>query len=88
MVGRAEELVFDGASLRSTGEGSGVSAPVFEETLEFVTVVDGEPQRAESQSKRHSNPRSTGALLGVRDYVGKNGFRELWSASQAGSTRR
>jgi len=76
MVGGQDELVFDGASFALDRRGEVVcQLPVFEETLEFVTVVDGEPQRGGSQSKRHSNPRFNKALcLGYATTSGKNGF--------------
>jgi len=46
LVGGQDELVFDGASFALDRRGEvACQLPVFEETLEFVTVADGEPQR-------------------------------------------
>jgi len=76
MVGGQDELVFDGASFALDRQG-GVTCrlPSFEETLGFVTVVDGEPQRGETAKEEPLEPEVYKALrLGVRDYVGKNGF--------------
>src|SRR5437879_7297658 len=76
MVGGQDELVSDGASFALDRQG-GVTCrlPSFEETLGFVTVVDGEPQRGETAKEEPLEPEVYKALrLGVRDYVGKNGF--------------
>src|SRR3989475_479435 len=76
MVGGQDELVFDGASFALDRQG-GVTCrlPSFEETLGFVTVVDGEPQRGETAKEEPLEPEVYKALrLGVRDYGGKNGF--------------
>src|SRR5262245_45613804 len=46
LVGGQDELVFDGASFALDRQGHKVcQLPLFEETLGFVTLVDGEPQR-------------------------------------------
>src|SRR5437879_9592455 len=76
MVGGQDELVFDGASFALDRRGEVVcQLPVFEETLEFVTVVDGEPQRGGIAEQASLESEVYKALcLGVRDYVGKNGF--------------
>src|SRR5438445_721313 len=76
MVGGQDELVFDGASFALDRRGEVVcQLPVFEETLEFVTVVDGEPQRGGIAEQASLEAEVYKALcLGVRDYVGKNGF--------------
>jgi NAD+ synthetase len=76
MVGGQDELVFDGASFALDRRGEVVyQLPSFEETLGFVTVVDGEPQRGEAAKGESLESEVYKALcLGVRDYVGKNGF--------------
>ena len=76
MVGGQDELVFDGASFALDRRGEVVcQLPVFEETLEFVTVADGEPQRGGIAEQASLESEVYKALcLGVRDYVGKNGF--------------
>jgi NAD+ synthase (glutamine-hydrolysing) len=76
MVGGQDELVFDGASFVLDARG-GVThlAPQFEEDLLLVDCIDGVPQagaRADAGGIEH---QAYGALkLGVRDYLGKNGF--------------
>src|SRR5712671_109543 len=76
MVGGQDELVFDGASFALDRRGEVTCRlPSFEETLEFVTVADGEPQRGETAKEESLEPEVYKALrLGVCDYVGKNGF--------------
>jgi len=76
MVGGQDELVFDGASFALDRRGEVVcQLPVFEETLEFVTVADGDLQRGEIAEQASLESEVYKALcLGVRDYVGKNGF--------------
>ncbi len=76
MVGGQDELVFDGASFALDRRGEvACQLPSFEETLSFVTVADGEPQRGEVAKEESLESEVYKALcLGVRDYVGKNGF--------------
>ncbi|MGB5081986.1 MAG: NAD+ synthase [Burkholderiales bacterium] len=76
LVGGQDELVFDGASfaLDRTGQVA-LQLPGFEETLGFVTFADGQPQRSEIANEESLESEVYRALcLGVRDYVGKNGF--------------
>ncbi|HMH19583.1 MAG TPA: NAD+ synthase [Burkholderiales bacterium] len=76
MVGGQDELVFDGASFVLDRRG-GVACqlPLFEEVLELVTVTDGEPERGRIAEQESLESEVYKALcLGVRDYVGKNGF--------------
>src|SRR2546423_10362531 len=75
-VGGQGVVVFDGAlfALGRQGEVE-CQLPVFEEMLEFVTVADGEPQRGGIAEQVLLESEVYKALcLGVRDYVGKNGF--------------
>ena len=76
MVGGQDELVFDGASFAIDRRGEvACQLPSFEETLGFVTVADGEPQRGTVAKEEPLESEVYKALcLGVRDYVGKNGF--------------
>jgi len=76
LVGGQDELVFDGASfvLDAAGEVA-ATAPRFEEALMFVDFVDGVPQSGPVAAERSTEALAYDALvLGVRDYVGKNGF--------------
>jgi NAD+ synthetase len=76
MVGGQDELVFDGASFALNRRGEvACQLPLFEEALGFVTVTDGEPQRGEIAREESVESEVYKALcLGVRDYIGKNGF--------------
>jgi NAD+ synthetase len=76
MVGGQDELVFDGASFALDRRGEvACQLPSFEETLGFVTVADSEPQRGEAAREESLESEVYKALcVGVRDYVGKNGF--------------
>jgi len=76
MVGGQDELVFDGASFVLDRKGNLThQLPWFEETLGFVTLTDGEPQPGECAAALSTEEEVYRALtLGVRDYVGKNGF--------------
>src|SRR5215831_9885361 len=76
LVGGQDELVFDGGSFALDRQGERVfELPLFEEALGMVTVVDGEPQRGAIASQESVEAEVYKALvLGVRDYVGKNGF--------------
>jgi len=76
LVGGQDELVFDGGSfaLSSTGEVR-CSLPRFEEALAVVDIVDGEPRATEVSPEPVLEAEVYRALvLGVRDYIGKNGF--------------
>lgn len=76
MVGGQDELVFDGASFVLDADGKLVaSAPYFEESLLLVDFIDGVPQPAGVIPGPHEEALVYSALvLGVRDYLGKNGF--------------
>src|SRR5256886_3093095 len=76
-VGAQDELVFDGHSLVIESDGSVLArAPGFEETL---LVVDLErPEAAPIAALDDDLEQMRCALvLGLRDYVGKNGFAEI-----------
>ena len=76
LVGGQDELVFDGGSfvLDSRGEVR-CQLPMFEEALEIVEIADGEPVPGRLIPEPLTESEVYSALvLGVRDYLGKNGF--------------
>ncbi len=76
LVGGQDELVFDGASfvLDAQGELTEQMA-AFEEGVALVQLKDGVPQRGQVHSALSLEAEVYQALcLGVRDYIGKNGF--------------
>jgi NAD+ synthase (glutamine-hydrolysing) len=76
LVGGQDELVFDGASfvLDSRGEVTH-QLPAFEESLGIVSLRDGDPEPGGRAAEESLEAEVYKALcLGVRDYVGKNGF--------------
>ncbi len=76
MTGGQDELVFDGASFVLDGRGQVTHmAPQFEEQVLLVDFVDGVPQSGTVADLGSIEHQAYGALkLGVRDYLGKNGF--------------
>jgi NAD+ synthase (glutamine-hydrolysing) len=76
LVGGQDELVFDGGSFVLGRNGSVThQLPSFEEALGLVTLTDGEPRAGEIAAPLATEAEVYRALqLGVRDYVGKNGF--------------
>ena len=76
LVGGQDELVFDGASFVVAADGRvAAMAPYFEEALLLVEFVDGVPRPGTLESEPTVEALAYRALvLGVRDYVGKNGF--------------
>ena len=76
LVGGQDEAVFDGASFAVNADGAlAARAPMFEETLLLIEI----DAQAQVQGRIEAEPvleaQAWGALvLGVRDYVGKNGF--------------
>jgi NAD+ synthase (glutamine-hydrolysing) len=76
MVGGQDELVFDGASFALDRRGEVCcKLPLFEEALGILVVTDGEPQPGEVAKEQELEAEVYQALcLGVRDYIGKNGF--------------
>ena len=71
-----DELVFDGASFVLDARGQITHlAPQFEEVMMPIDFVDGVPQPGERADLGSIEKQAYGALkLGVRDYLGKNGF--------------
>ena len=76
LVGGQDELVFDGASFALGADGNVVAAaPFFEEAVCFVHFIDGVPQPGDHVAQPSQEALAYSALvLGVRDYIGKNGF--------------
>lgn len=76
MAGGQDELVFDGSSFVMDASGQLThELPGFEEALGFVTLENGVPQPGEITSPLSLEASIYKALcVGVRDYVGKNGF--------------
>jgi NAD+ synthase (glutamine-hydrolysing) len=85
-VGGQDELVFDGGSLVMAPDGSVAARGVrFQEDL-WVVDVEG---RSMSAPERHPWPGDVeevyeALVLGVRDYVGKNGFHDVVIALSGG----
>jgi NAD+ synthetase len=76
LVGGQDELVFDGASFAMDSAGRLThQLPVFAEALEFVDYADGQILPGTVAATPASEAALWGALtLGVKDYLGKNGF--------------
>lgn len=75
-VGGQDELVFDGASFAMNQAGKLVhSLPQFEEQLSVIDIQHGQPTQHEVATEDSIEAQVYQALvLGVRDYLGKNGF--------------
>ena len=76
LVGGQDELVFDGASFALNRDGQTVyNATQFKEELGIIEIHNGEPQKC-SLSRPYSEVRQVyeALVLGVKDYLGKNGF--------------
>ena len=76
MVGGQDELVFDGASFAFNADGSlAWQASAFDERLDIVRLHDGRWAEGEQIAARPIEAEVYEALkIGVRDYLGKNGF--------------
>jgi NAD+ synthetase len=76
LVGGQDELVFDGASFVMDASGTVTQQfPKFEETVGVVVFADGKPVPGELAAPLSLEADVYRALcLGVRDYLGKNGF--------------
>ncbi|GAB4478005.1 MAG: NAD+ synthase [Burkholderiaceae bacterium] len=76
LVGGQDELVFDGASFVLDAQGRLTQmAPQFDEHLMLVDFADGAPVSADCVEQGPLERQAYRALvLGVRDYLGKNGF--------------
>jgi NAD+ synthase (glutamine-hydrolysing) len=76
LVGGQDELVFDGGSFALDARGKvAAMAPGFVEDLLLVDFIDGVPQPGPKAAAATLEAQAYQALqLGLRDYVGKNGF--------------
>jgi NAD+ synthase (glutamine-hydrolysing) len=76
LVGGQDELVFDGGSFVLDARGTVTTLlPQFVEALELVSIENGEPHTSTIAPELQLEAQVYEALkLGVRDYVGKNGF--------------
>ncbi|MFC1589745.1 NAD+ synthase [Pseudomonadota bacterium] len=78
MVGGQDELVFDGESLVINNEGNPVSrAPAFETFIDYVDVSASQAlpvEKREVIALQEDEAIYKALVLGVRDYVYKNGF--------------
>jgi len=76
LVGGQDELVFDGASFVMDGRGKLThQLPAFEEALAVVEIGKDGPLSGEIAAELDTDASIYKALcLGVRDYLGKNGF--------------
>lgn len=76
LVGGQDELVFDGGSFAMDSRGVlRCQLPKFEEALSVVNLEDGEPQPGVIVADQSVEAEVYRALvIGVRDYLGKNGF--------------
>ena len=79
-VGGQDELVFDGGSFAADASGRlRVQAPRFEESLSWCEVQSGDGKLSLADGPQHPPLEDLAAtwqalVLGVRDYVNKNGF--------------
>ena len=75
-VGGQDELVFDGASFAMDAQGRLTHQfPSFTEAIDFIDIEDTVPQPKKIASAQSLEAEVYQALvLGVRDYVNKNGF--------------
>ncbi len=76
LVGGQDEVVFDGASFAVDREGRlAARAAMFEEAMPLIEFDADAPPRGEIVPAPEMEAQVWGALvMGVRDYVGKNGF--------------
>ncbi len=75
-VGGQDELVFDGTSFVMDAQGKLTQRlPSFVEALGFIDIVNGTPQPGEiAPEQLHEAEVYQALVMGVRDYVTKNGF--------------
>ena len=76
MVGGQDELVFDGASFAMQADGAiAWQTSSFESRVDLVTLEGGRWGDAPREPLRNVEDEAyTAMVLGVRDYIGKNGF--------------
>ncbi|MEO7057131.1 MAG: NAD+ synthase [Caldimonas sp.] len=75
LVGGQDEVVFDGASFALDADGNvGARAAMFDEDLAFVEVTACTARGLVTDIPRLEAQAWAALVIGVRDYVGKNGF--------------
>ncbi|NTV94125.1 MAG: NAD+ synthase [Thiobacillus sp.] len=85
LVGGQDELVFDGGSFAMSAGGELTAQfPLFEERLCLVDLVDGAPRGELHDLPGLDEGVYRALVLGVRDYVGKNGFPGVIVGSSGG----
>ena len=82
LVGGQDEVIFEGRSFAMNAQAEVVArAPAFKECLQFVDVLSTKGSAAVQLTGREMVPESSweedlwhALVLGIRDYLGKNGF--------------
>ncbi|MBY0367601.1 MAG: NAD+ synthase, partial [Burkholderiaceae bacterium] len=75
LVGGQDEMVFDGASFAVQASGElALRAPMFEEALAVVDLADGRLAGSVAPVPEFEAQVWQALVVGVRDYLGKNGF--------------
>ena len=82
LVGGQDEVIFEGRSFTLNGQGQVVArAPAFQECLQIIEVQAEKGQSGLSIRGQQISPESTwqedlwhALVLGIKDYLGKNGF--------------
>ncbi len=75
MVGGQDELIFDGGSFAVDGQGRlAAQCPAFDEGLHLIELEDGVPRGEVCDWPGVEAGVYRALVLGVRDYIGKNGF--------------
>ena len=82
LVGGQDEVIFEGRSFAMNAQAEVVArAPAFKECLQFVDVLSTQGSAAVQLTGREVVPESSweedlwhALVLGIRDYLGKNGF--------------
>ena len=82
LVGGQDEVIFEGRSFAMNAQAEVVArAPAFKECLQFVDVLSTKDSAAVQLTGREVVPESSweedlwhALVLGIRDYLGKNGF--------------
>jgi NAD+ synthase (glutamine-hydrolysing) len=81
LVGGQDDLVFDGNSFFINSQGAVIArAAQFSEDIVYIDIDSKNLQRSESPSNPQSDPLGeiwSALVLGLRDYVQKNGFKSV-----------
>ncbi len=85
MVGGQDELVFDGASFALSGDGMlSAQCPAFDAGLYFVELDNLQPRGTIIELPELEATVYQALVMGVRDYVAKNGFPGVLVGSSGG----